>query len=216
MEDYKSNDLFDTEGNSLPIINIFFKDKIEAGKIKIFHDSKIYIYKLNYKGLKQIFRYYIFDFNQLDKKINDTNNKIVEKDSEDPFKSLIRKTILNILIHSREIKTKKTYEKMNSMVSQIKFAFGNEISNLVKMNKQINNIIFKSFLFPNNDVPRYIKKKNKELLESFQTQLKKVKNSYFTDAANKNQIKKKYIEKINKYEREKKEKKMKKKRLNSR
>ena len=115
---------FDTEGNSLPIINIFFKDKIEAGKIEIFHDSKISIEDLNYKGLKQIFRYFIFDFNQLDKKINDTNNKIVEKDSEDPFKSLIRKTILNILIHSREIKTKKTYEKMNSMVSQIKFALG--------------------------------------------------------------------------------------------
>ena len=99
-------------------------------------------------------------------------------------------SLKNILIRSREIKTKETYEKMNSMVSQIKFAFGNEISNFVIMNMQRNNIIFKAFLFPNNEVPLYVKKKSKELLESFQTQLKKVKNSYFTDAASKNQIKK--------------------------
>ena len=198
INDYTSNDLVDSQGNSLPIIYILFKDKIEAGKIKTFYDSKISIEKLNYKSLKQIFRYYIIDFNQLDEKINDTNNKIVERDSEKPFISLIKKTILNILIHSREIKTKKTYEKMDSMVSQIKFAFGNEISNLVKMNKQINNIIFKAFLFPNNKVPCYVRKKNKKLLESFQTQLEGFKNTYFTDVANKGQIISIYLDKIKK------------------
>ena len=190
-----SNDFVDNEGNILPIIYILFKDKIEAGKIKEFSDSKISIEKLNYKSLKRIFRYYIID----------ANNKFVEGDSEKPFISLIKKTVLNILIHSREIKTKKTYEKMNSMVSQIKFAFGNEISNLVIMNKQINNIIFKAFLFPNNKVPCYVKKKNKKLLKSFQTQLEGFKNTYFSDVdvANKDQIRSKYLEKIKKFESQK-------------
>lgn len=203
INDYTSNDLVDSEGNILPIIYILFKDKIEAGKIKTFRDSKISFEKPNYKVLKQIFRYYIIDFNQLDKEKIDTKNKIDEEDSEKPFISLLKKTVLNILIHSREIKTKKTYEKMDSMVSQINFSFGNEISNLVIMNKQINNIIFKAFLFPNNKVPCYVKKKNKKLLESFQTQLEYYKNSYFTDAANKGQITSIYSEKIKKFKSEK-------------
>ena len=66
------------------------------------------------------------------------------------------------------------------------------------MNKQINNIIFKAFLFPNNKVPCYVRKKNKKLLESFQTQLEGFKNTYFTDVANKGQIISIYLDKIKK------------------
>ena len=64
------------------------------------------------------------------------------------------------------------------------------------MNKQTNNIIFKAFLFPNNEVPRYVKKMNKKLLESFQAQLEELKNTYFSNAANKGQLTDKYQIKI--------------------
>ena len=194
----------ETEGNTtscLPVVNVYFEDKIDPEQFESFSKLNISIKNSNYKRL---FNNYIIDINKISEETNEKktdNNEINEDDKKKPILTLIDKTILNIVInYHEEIIKIKSKQILDKVLSQTNFNFGNNISDLFVFNVQVNNIIFKQFLFPEK-VPISVKKKNKQLLQNFQKYLENRKNTYFSNVLEKrDEIKKHYFDKIIQFE----------------
>ena len=173
--EYKNNFKNKEKYKNKPILNIYFKDRIEPGKIGKYSDLNISLKNANYMKL---ITDYIIDINQINEEIK--NNKNID-DIKKPFLNLIEKTCLNILIKNHEIENNnKSKEIINFIEAKIdNFSFGNKIMNLAIMNNQITQFIFKKFFFEKK-LPNSIKKISKEFLQNYQNFLKNRKNSFFS------------------------------------
>ena len=173
--EYKNNFKNKEKYKNIPILNIYFKDQIEPGKIGKYSDLNISLKNANYMKL---ITDYIIDINQINEEIK--NNKNIS-DIKKPFLNLIEKTCLNILIKNHEIENNnKSKEIINFIEAKIdNFSFGNKIMNLAIMNNQITQFIFKKFFFEKK-LANSIKKISKEFLQNYQTFLENRKNSFFS------------------------------------
>jgi hypothetical protein len=164
------------KSGSIPIIYIHYKKNIEPERIKKFDDYKISINELNKDYIKS-FNNHIIDFNQIG------NN--VEKEY---YLCLIEKSIFNILMKDNEFKVEnKSKEILDEILRRTtKFLFGNKITYLANLNKQIILYTFKNLLFDKNNVPDLVKEKSYELLQNYQKYLENRKKSSFSIFMSKN------------------------------
>ena len=176
MKNNNNNIKTNNKSGSIPIIYIHYKKNIEPERIKKFDDYKISINELNKDYIKS-FNNHIIDFNQIG------NN--VEKEY---YLCLIEKSIFNILMKDNEFKVEnKSKEILDEILRRTtKFLFGNKITYLANLNKQIILYTFKNLLFDKNNVPDLVKEKSYELLQNYQKYLENRKKSSFSIFMSKN------------------------------
>ena len=150
--------------NEIPIISVYFKNKISNDNTEIFYRLNIPKNDLNYSDL---FSNHIF-----------YDNKLNEKTKE-YFLNLIEKSIINILIKNNKFNIEKIAKEIKEKSQQRHFCFGNKIKYLKVFNIQMLEQIFKELLF-GNDLPKSARNKFKEILDIYQKCLENHENSYYS------------------------------------
>ena len=168
LKDYK----FKTNNisNEIPIINVYFKNKISNENIETFYRLNIPKKDLNYSNL---FSNHIFEDNKLNEK------------TKEYFWNLIEKSIINILIDNNKFNIEKIVKEIKEKSQQRQFSFGTDINYLKDFNIQMFDIIFKKLLF-GNDLPNSARKEYKEILKIYQKFFKNRENTYYSQLLKEN------------------------------
>lgn len=153
--------------NEIPIINIYYKNKLSNDNIETFYRLNIRKEKFNYSKL--------------------FSNHIIESDNlnEKFILNLIEKTIINILIKNNEFVLEEKAINIKEISQKKYFCFGNKINNLSILDIQMLDYIFKKFLLANN-IPNSIRKKYKNILHMYQEYLENHSKSYYSMLLSKN------------------------------
>ena len=168
----KTNFEFNTNNlcKEIPIINIYFKNKISNENIETFYRLNIPKINLSYSKL---FSNHIIDSNDLNEK------------AKEYILNLIEKTIINILIKNNKFNLEEKVKNIKEISLKKTVCFGNKINNLSILNIQIFDHIFKQFLI-GDIVPNSLRKKYKEILHIYQNYLESRAISYYSLLLSKN------------------------------